>query len=285
VQRFISDDVQIIKINGGLHGVLFAPKASGRHPAILVVGGSEGGVPLQKAAWLASHGYVALALAYFRYENLPPELAGIPLEYFGGALGWLMHRDDVEPERIGVMGTSRGGELALQLGSMYPEIKAVVAYVPANVRYPSCCGNPGVSYAWTWQKRPLAFAAPWRSPAPDVMLAATIAVEHTQGPVMLIGAEDDGVWPSWMMVDEIADRLKGAHFAHRVEVDKYKKAGHRAGRPEIVPAWHGAQRHPVSGQIMDVGGTPRGDAESSIDAIPKVLAFLAEALAKTDGTR
>jgi len=55
---------------------------------------------------------------------------------------------------------------------------------------------------------------------------------------------------------------------------KYTHAGHAAGRPDLRPAWHGAMRHPLSGRINDPGGTPKGDAESSIDAMPKVLAFL-----------
>jgi hypothetical protein len=45
----------------------------------------------------------------------------------------------------------------LQLGSMYPQIRAVVAYVPANVRYAACCGNTRVPYAWTWKGQPLSF--------------------------------------------------------------------------------------------------------------------------------
>ncbi len=257
--------MKLTNISGQLHGILFSPNDGERHSAVLVVGGSEGGVPAQKAAWLAAHGYVALALAYFRYDDLPRDLENIPLEYFGKALSWLMQQPGVVADKIGVVGTSRGGELALQLASMYPQIKAVVAYVPANVRYPSCCGETSVPYAWTWQDRPLAYAMPWRSPPPQIMANAAIEVEQTHGPVMLIGAEDDGVWPSANMVDAIARRLQHAH---------------RAGRPELIPEWHGAMRHPVSGRSVDLGGTPEGDAESSLDAIPKVLAFLSAALAR-----
>jgi dienelactone hydrolase len=98
-------------------------------------------MPVRKAAWLASRGYAALALAYFRYDGLPPRLEGIPLEYFGSALAWMTQRPEISSDHIAVVGTSRGGEPALQLGSMFPEIKAVVAYVPSNVRLPACCGN------------------------------------------------------------------------------------------------------------------------------------------------
>ena len=85
------------------------------------------------------------------------------------------------------MGVSRGGELALQLGSMYQQIKAVVAYVPANVRHRSCCGGNFVPYAWTWKGAPLAFVARDMHGAAEI--AATIQVENTSGPILLIAGE------------------------------------------------------------------------------------------------
>ena len=255
--------------DAGLRGVLFLPPGKDKHPGILVLGGSEGGLPARRAAWFASHGYAALALAYFRYEDLPGELAGIPLEYFGRALTWMEEQPQIDAGHIAVSGTSRGGELALQLGSMYPAIKAVVAYVPANVRYQACCGFTSVPYAWTWTGKPLAFR-------PDSR--AAIDVELTQGPILLISGEADGVWSSSSMADAVIARLKRAHFAHNVEHLKYPQAGHASGRPEIVPAWEGRGQNPLTGREVDLGGTPKGNAESTLDAIPKVLAFLKESL-------
>jgi dienelactone hydrolase len=279
-QLGLADHIRQIKLEGQLHGILFLPTTAGRVPGALVLGGSEGGVPRQKAAWLASHGYAALALAYFRYDDLPPNLDSIPLEYFGAALAWMMQRPEILPDRIAVVGTSRGGELALQLGSMYPQIAAVVAYVPANVRYPACCGMSANRFAWTWKGSPLAFvpATALRHPDGLTQMAATIAVEHTHGPILLIAGQDDGVWNSSAMTEAVVNRLKQFHFAPAVERLDYPHAGHRAGRPEIVPTWHGAVLHPVSGRLENLGGTPKGDAESSIDAIEKVLAFLETSL-------
>ena len=279
-QRTIAEGVRQIDVGGKLHGVLFIPGVAGRHPGVLVVGGSEGGLPKQKAAWLASHGFVAFALAYFRYEDLPPDLSGIPLEYFGQALGWMKQRPEVLADHIAVVGTSRGGELALQLASMYPQIGAVVAYVPANVRYGGCCGNPRFPYAWTWQGQPLAYYQPRGrgTQNPTLALEAAIAVEHIHGPVLLISGEEDDVWPSSLMTNAIEGRLKSAHFGYPAQHLNYSHAGHMAGRPEIVPAWHGSLRQPISGREMNLGGTPKGDAESTLDAIPKVLEFLRASL-------
>jgi dienelactone hydrolase len=278
-QLGVAEGVQQIKVEGQLHGVLLLPNTKERHPGVLVVGGSEGGMPLGKAAWLASRGYAAFALAYFRYDDLPPLLEGIPLEYFGSALAWMMQRPEISADRIAVVGTSRGGELALQLGSMFRQIKGVVAYVPANVRYPACCGNTRLPYAWTWQGQALAFESGLGARRnPVAALRAAIAVEYTHGPILLISGEDDGVWDSTGMANAVVARLKQTHFPYPYEHLKYPHAGHQAGRPEIVPTWHGSVRNPTSGREENLGGRPQGDAQSSLDAIPKVLEFLRESL-------
>ncbi|HUY95556.1 MAG TPA: acyl-CoA thioester hydrolase/BAAT C-terminal domain-containing protein, partial [Terracidiphilus sp.] len=196
-------------------------------------------------------------------------------------LVWLMTRPEVDRERLAVMGASRGGELALQLGSMFPALKAVVAYVPANVRYSACCGYPGLMPAWTWGGRDLAYAPP-RLRDRSMEMDAAIHVESTHGAILMIGGTDDGVWPSAEMVETAAARLRSAHFRYPVVALEYPHAGHRAGLPEIMPAWNKGGRNPTTGMAVDYGGTPEGNAESTLDAIPKVLAFLETALTKSN---
>jgi dienelactone hydrolase len=280
-QAAIAEGVERVIIRyGDLRGTLFRPPGNDRHPGVLVLGGSEGGLPARRAAWLASHGFAALALAYFRFEDLPQDLAGIPLEYFGRALTWMANRPEIAGDRIAVVGVSRGAELALQLGSMFPRIRAVVAYSPANVRYPACCGFTPVPYAWTWKGNGLAFR-PVRPRAALTAMAmqAEIEVERIQGPVLLISGDADRVWDSKSMADSIVARLKRHNFTYSVDHLNYAHAGHAAGRPEIVPAWQGAVRNATSGRDAEMGGTPQGNAESSLDAIGKVIEFLQQSLA------
>jgi dienelactone hydrolase len=278
-QDAIADGVQRTPLHEGrLRGTLFLPPGTGPHPALLVLGGSEGGLPARRAAWLASHGYAALALAYFRYDDLPQLLMNIPLEYFGEALAWMMHRPEIAPDRIGVTGVSRGAELALQLGSMYPQIKAVAAFAPSNVRNPACCGMTAIPWAWSWEGQGLAFRNLRGGPGPALALQAQITVEKTHGPILLLSGGEDGVWDSSSMADLVASRLKHNHFEYDVVHLHYPHAGHTVGRPEIVPAWSGEVRNPTSGREMNLGGSPKGNAESSIDAIPKTLEFLQKSL-------
>jgi dienelactone hydrolase len=257
----------------GLRGAFFVPPGALRHAAVLVVGGSNGGVPLRQSAWLASHGYIALALAYFRFEDLPPQLESIPLEYFQKALQWMTRRPEIGDAPIAVLGTSRGGELALQLGSMFSRIGAVVAYVPANVRIASCCRNTG-GPAWTWQGRALPYVIPRERTIAAARAGATIEVENTKGSILMISGEADHLWNSWEMADDVVSRLKSHRFAYSFENLKYPRAGHLAGRQEFVPTWHSEIRNPTSGRENDLGGSAEGDARSSIDSIPKVLEFL-----------
>jgi dienelactone hydrolase len=276
----VPENVQRIQLHDdGLRGMLLVPPGTSPHPAVLVVGGSEGGMPVRRAAWLASHGFTALALAYFRFEDLPPQLENIPLEYFVRAMQWMAARPEIGNARIGVMGGSRGGELALQLGSMSPHIAAVVAYVPSNVRVASCCRQNGTA-AWTWQGRPLPYVIPRLQANVEMRVPATIEVENTKGPILMISGESDHIWNSWEMADDVVSRLKGHHFAYSYENLKYPRAGHYAGRAEFIPTWHSEVRNPTSGRENDPGGTPEGDARSTIDSMPKVLEFLRKNLAE-----
>lgn len=279
-QAAVAEGVERVSVHdGSVRGTLFVPPGKGPHPAILVLGGSEGGMPERRAAWFASHGYAALALAYFRFEDLPHDLAAIPLEYFGQAFVWLARRQDIDANRLAIAGTSRGGELALQLASMYTGVKAVVAYVPANVRYPACCGIAAVREpAWTWKGGALQYARFGAGGRPIDTVGAEIAVEHIHGPILLVSGNDDGVWQSSSMTEAIVARLKRERFGYEVIRLNYTHAGHTAGRPEIVPALQNWVHNPNTGRDNQMGGSPAGNAESTLDAPPKILDFLARSL-------
>jgi len=155
---------------------------------------------------------------------------------------------------------------------MFAQISAVVAYVPADVRVAACCG-PLVSTqpAWTWKGSALPFVRRPVERLRQTGFPALIAVERIQGPVLLISGDNDQVWPSAEMADSILGRLKRDKFRYPAENLRYHGAGHDAGQPAIVPKWNaGASR----------GGSPAANAESSIDAAPKVFEFLSNALAK-----
>ena len=289
----------------GLVGTFFAPADGTARPGVLVVGGSDGGLSEGMAALLASHGFAVLALAYFRAEHLPPDLMEIPLEYFETAIRWLGRRPSVAAGGLGVVGRSRGGELALLLAATFPEITAVVGYVPSGVVHAGIAASPAAGAAprsaWTYRGKPLPFVPPpidGRPPGPAAaspeapleltpmflktledraaVEAAAIAVECIRGPVLLISGEDDRLWPSPVLAEIAAARL--ASHTHAVTHLRYAGAGHMIG-PVGLPATANTILHPLRGRAMALGGTPAGNAAAAADSWPRILQFLRTGLA------
>ena len=266
--------------SGGVVGTFYEPPGASPHPAIIVLGGSEGGIPSASghAGGLASRGYAALALGYFGVEGLPNMLENVPLEYFGKAAEWLSAQPSVDPNRIGVVGASRGAELALLLGSIYPRLRVVVAYMPSHVVRGGCCVPGSWFYAWTVGGRPVAtMPRPGRG-NPLEAQRAEIPVERINGPILLISGKDDGVWPSADSAAKIVTRLQHHHFAFPYESLTYDHAGHSIIRPYTATMNLNGSRDPRSGQVLHRGGTPSGTAKAREDSWQRMLAFVGRAL-------
>lgn len=299
-RTFVGPAVASRDVNvNGLVGRMFEPVRQGPHRAVLVVGGSGGGLAWSQemAALLASHGYAAFALAYFAAEGLPPTLDRIPLEYFGTALEWMSAQPGVAAKHLGVVGVSRGGELALLLGATYPSIRAVVAYVPSGIAWAAY--PPSGHGAWTLNGKEVLHADsfsydPWRRSSAgikagkfdcylvpledaDYAAMASIPVERINGPVLMISGADDQLWPSTELTEFAVRRFRQKDFPHRVEHLKYANAGHSIGWPN-GPTTMLKSKHPVSGEDMDMGGTAEGTAHARRDSWPRMLAFLQQAL-------
>ena len=298
---YLALGVQRISVHeNGLRGTLFLPAGGGVHPGIIVLSGSEGGASEARAAFLAAKGYVAFALAYFNYEDLPPYLENIPLEYFQTGIHWLEARPDVRPGGIAVLGGSRGAELALVLGSMFPDIRAVVAIAPSSVVWGGLGTNRVLSPAWTWQGQPIPHMSEGQltpeqaekvarlsktdpfieTPLMEIFLenpakveSAAIPVEKINGPVLLVSGDEDDLWPSTPMANQIMARLKraGHPFPDRQLV--YAGAGHFIPFPNF-PATINSVVHPVTKERLMLGGEPGPTATAAVDSWAQIIGFL-----------
>jgi dienelactone hydrolase len=248
-------------------------------PAILFLGGSEGGRPdLHLPQFFAENGHPVLALAYFKEQGLPETLQLVPLEYFDKALAWLARSDRVPRGGIVVFGLSKGAELALLLASRKPEIKGAIALAPSSVVWdgmPKQWWPPDPKSSWSCGGKPLPFVPYDFSQAMAkgdpfairkfyekalqqhaAVEQATIAVEAINGPILLASGHDDQMWPSETMADAICARLKAKGFTHHCEHLKYADAGHTLT------------------EYYMMGGTHEGNQRARLDLATRMLAFL-----------
>lgn len=296
-RTFVAADVTTQEVSSqGLVATLFLPPGQGPFPAIMALGGSEGGnSAADVCALLSSHGYVCLSLAYFGSGGLPPELQEIPLEYFEKGLEFLVGQNLVQRERIGILGTSKGAEAALLVASHNRLVHAVVAYAPSGFVWSCLCSVDGKS-SWSSGAASIPFVPfeedPSNAPPAGFPMQiganyeyslrnqtatrkAAIPVEHINGPVLLISGMDDHLWPSFQLGTLIMHRLKVHHHKFDDVYLTYQNAGHLIGK-----AYLPVGSTSVAGGRVDTGGTLMGDAEAQEDSWPKVLSFLSRALAR-----
>lgn len=308
-RRSVDEDVDATPVADGTRvGLLARPAGStGKHPAVLVFGGSEGGSSTGEffAYYLAQLGYVSFGVAYFGETGLPSTLTRVPLETLEDDLDFLASQPDVDPERIAVIGGSRGGELALLLGAHYPDrVHAVVAQIPSGYVWgsTSSISDP----AWTLDGADLpyvpysgaepeqhvengevhvayrsVFLADIAAAPPEALDLATTHVEDTNGPILFLAGEDDQLWPSCVLSQVSWDRLQASGHvdAHGDELHCFPDAGHFIAFPPgsstmESTSYFNSQIH----AYLDVGGTPQGIAKAERDGNTALRAFLARAL-------
>lgn len=233
--------------HGRLVANLFLPDTAHDAPVVIAVGGSEGGLGTGNAngELLAPHCLAVLGLAYFKEDGLPATLDHIPLEYFTEAIDFLETVPGIDASRIGFVGGSRGAELALQFAAREPRIRSLVATTPSSVAW---SGRTTSGSAWTLGEQDL----PSLSLGPDngapqverfkAALAdkekvriAMPALERINGPVLLVSAANDEVWPSYAMSQDVVAYLGSHNFAHPV-MHRTFPTGHgfsQATAPEI----------------------------------------------------
>jgi dienelactone hydrolase len=214
----------------GLFGVLFLPAGKGPHPALICLSGSGGGISEPRASLLASRGYAALALAYFGAGSLPGQLREIPVEFIERGISWLGEHETVDSGRVGVCGISKGGELALLLGSLYLRIKAVAALSGSSFVW-QAPGRGRVRSSWSRGGKPVPCLR-MRVPLADILRLArgqavafrrsyqrglraaadsdlaAIPVERVRGPVFLAAGTDDRVWPAAAFAEAVVARRR-----------------------------------------------------------------------------
>lgn len=282
------------KLDEDLDGVFAC--ADGRAPGVLALGGSDGGVPMYFMRLLAAERCACLALAYHSTPKTQPNLIEVPLERIERALRWLRAHPRVAPRdgRVAIVGASKGAELALVLGTMFPDlVGAVVAYTPSSVVWAGIdfAAGPGAPPRSSWSRagKPLEFVrlppgvAPTQSerglsltPLHERGLdavatddAAIIPIERATGPVLLISGGDDRMWPASRMSRMLVERARRFGRGHLVRHLDFPEAGHALFAVDAATEL----KQPIP---FDLGGSESAQASAHEVAWPQVRRVLLE---------
>jgi dienelactone hydrolase len=276
----------------GLAGSLYVPGAGGPHPGVVAFHGSGGEPAGRKARLLASEGYAVLALRYFGGPSpVPEQFAEVPVAYAERGIKFLRDHERVATGDVGLVGASRGTELALLTAARSDDVGAVVAYAPSAYAWFGERDGDGAGpppSAWTVDGDPLpllphpgpdgrpeqtdeglrsrpTFEGFIEHASDDELAAARLPVEDVDADVVLCSGGDDGVWPADEMAETVADAMTdapGTATHHR-----YEAAGHG-----IFAPYHPTTERAVVGTDGDDepdrvhGGTAAGTADADRDA-------------------
>lgn len=254
VQEFpLSDDP---KLEGAF--VMMLPSKKPR-PVIITLGGSEGGDSSARrtAPILASMGYAVVGYPYYspayngdkpQFPSLPQAFADIPLDRIELVLDEIERHPNLDINRVGLHGVSKGGEFVLAVASRIDRFKAVVAIVPSDVIWEGWGAGSGPTSSFSFREESLPFV-PYkgmgeaiakmqrgekaniriphdagRAAFPDRVEPARIQVENIHAAVMVVGGEKDELWDSGGMCRNIVKTRKNAGLETEAWISP--KAGH-----------------------------------------------------------
>jgi dienelactone hydrolase len=111
-------------------GILYLPDDRATCVAVIVLHGSDGFKPNHEmiARKLAKEGFAALALTWFGGASSRSRWSAVRADDILQAVAFLEQQPAVDADRLGLIGFSRGGGLALIMAALIPQSKAVVNY-------------------------------------------------------------------------------------------------------------------------------------------------------------
>jgi len=177
-----------------LRGTLYLPEDMGQPRAAICVLPSPFGTPSPHpiVTGLIRKGFIVLAIDWGPEKGIRyPEVLGL----LPSAVAYLTRRDEVNAERIGVLGIDLGGDLAIRAAATDPQIAAVLALAPfldqANTR-------PGLGIL---KEMCYLEALRWASFPERAKLVAELAALDSMAklgssPLLLIYGDQDGIIPA-----------------------------------------------------------------------------------------
>ena len=277
-------------------GTLVVPEGQGPFPGVVVFHGSEGNTKgaTRRCLELSAEGILCFAPRYFGDPLPQASILEIPLERIEAQLDWFLARAELDSSRpLVAIGSSRGGEVALMAAARVEQIAGVVTLVGSAHRWAAM--NDALSPAWTEQGKPLPVIAKGDVPLPQLTeedgrqvlrttpflrqvfdaasdqqrQAALIPLDTQRVKLLMIGAEDDQLWPSC----DLAQAAAAAYGAENVEYHCLAGAGHSLTVPGHSTM--GASELDLDGGAVQLlGGDPASHAKAQYEASAMLKAFV-----------
>lgn len=226
---------------GECQGRYFNPGEKKKIPGIIIVSGSEGGIEKAQsiAQLLSNYGYATLAIGYFKLTGASTNLSKIPVEIIGKAITYLKSKKEIDANRIGIYGRSKGAELALIAGNIYKELNCIVLNSPTNIILEGLKGRmPAKESSWTYKDSEIPYfkfdfknyliskIKNERYPNLDKNKEYQISVNNITGHVLLICSVQDEVWDSYKSCILLKNRIENTNNNVDVINVSYQNSGH-----------------------------------------------------------
>ncbi|XP_076153170.1 acyl-coenzyme A thioesterase 5-like isoform X1 [Alosa pseudoharengus] len=279
---YLAPGVQRVDIRErGVKGTFFIPPGPGPFPAVLDMWGGGGGLVEYRAALLASHGFVAMALQYLGADE--ERTSDVETGYFETAYKVLETHPQVCADRVAVLGLSFGTSVTLTLA----------AY--SKVVQPRCCVCISGSHVHPVNK-PLIEVfqvmmqnmtkaridennhVVWK----DVILPIPtepdlkVDVGRIKCPMLIVIGQDDQNWATVESTEDIEQMMERAGNRHLLTVLSYPDAGHLI-EPPYTPHIRFSNfitQHNMEKVLMLWGGQTKPHAHAQEDSWEKILHFL-----------
>lgn len=293
-------------ITNEINCILFSNNKAISNFPIVFLGGSEGGRPESLASMFAEKGFCTAALGYFACEYRPEYLENINLEYFKHAIEFIKKK--FNSDKVILIGNSRGGELALILGTYYQELfDKIIALVPSafvNGGFPfinkpawkinnniiDFCGglNKNIDidelqdYLYAIEKKIIKYRKNTETDPliiKDLFLARLkkysemesnkIKIEKINCPILLLSGEEDDIWPSKIYCNLLENRLKEKNNNIAFNHISFRNVGHGVLASYNLPIFH-----PIGKFWCRLGGNSEENEKANTASINHIIDFI-----------
>uniref|UniRef100_A0A8C6UHX1 Acyl-coenzyme A thioesterase 1-like n=1 Tax=Neogobius melanostomus TaxID=47308 RepID=A0A8C6UHX1_9GOBI len=259
----------------GFTGVLFTPPGSGPFPAVLDLPT----FPSEKrAGLLANKGFMVMTVPVF--PGKLDQTERLHLDQYEAAVQYLLQHSKVGSAEVGVMGLSKGADVALSLASFVRGVGAVVAIngCSAAAQLPlfykqqqilpalrpdlsKCIALPSGLYM-VKNAMPIPTSAEHRD--------TVVPIEKASAQFLFAASEDDQHWDSVAFMEQMVERMKH-HGRNNFEAISYPRAGHIL-EPPFSP-FEASGFHGVLKMSVLWGGEPAAHARAEEQLWKKIQEF------------